>query len=243
MKNIFLILIALFFYNFSYTQCFDDGHSPFENQGWLSCQQSVNPIPERGSTHWILYDLGYNYTIDETYIWNHNVWGETGMGVKQILIDYSADKQNWKTIGPFTIEKAPGSWKYQGSEGPSLGNVTGRYFLITVLSTHDPDVTCAGICELKFSIGESVATEDILEDKAFLLFPNPASSMIRIKTNYSENIQRIFVYNAVGQLQEEINIPAKDQFILPIENYKPGLYHVSVWTKHGIRTESFMKVE
>ncbi len=243
MKNIYILLVTLFCTNLLSAQCFDDGHSPFENQGWLSCQESLNPIPERGTNHWLLYDLGHIYTIDETYFWNHNVWGETGMGVNQILIDYSTDKQNWKTIGPYTIDKAPGSWKYTGIEGPTLGNVTGRYFLITVLSTHDPSTTCAGLGEIRFSIGESVSTDEIIEEEEFTISPNPASSIIRLSVSEVENIQRISIYNTVGQLMQDLNIPTGNEYLLPVDQYEPGLYHVSLWTDKGVKTKSFIKVE
>ena len=90
-----LIILAILTSTFSYSQCFDEGHSPFKEQGWLSCNTSEGPIPERGDQHWVMYDFGEIYAIDSIQYWNHNAWGETGMGAKEILIDYSKDQVEW----------------------------------------------------------------------------------------------------------------------------------------------------
>ncbi len=82
MKYILAIIVAITFSIGVSAQCIDDTHSPFQNQGWMSCNTSIGPIPERGDVHWIQYDLGEVYVLDSLYIWNHNVWGETEMGLK-----------------------------------------------------------------------------------------------------------------------------------------------------------------
>jgi hypothetical protein len=243
MKNLYILLLIGFFTTSSSAQCFDNGHSPFEEQGWLSCEMNLSPNPDRGETHWILYDLGHRYTINETYIWNHNVWGETGMGANQILIDYSDDMEEWKTIGPYTIEKAPGSWKYTGIEGPTLDNVIGQYFLITVLNTHDQSSSCAGLGEIKLIIGESVDTEDPIEDQDFTIAPNPASEQIRITLTDYAKINSINIYNTVGQNVTTLNIPTGNEMTIPLDGYSNGLYHVSINSSDGIKTKSFIKVD
>lgn len=246
MKQYIKVLIAMVFIGLSqsgFSQCFDDGHSPFDDQGWLSCTTSVNPIPERGNGHWILYDLGENYTVDELYLWNHNVWGETGMGVRQILIDYSKDKENWSTAGPFTIEKAPGSWKYTGVEGPSLNSARGRYFLITVINTWDNTSSCAGLGEIKFLLGTSTDNDDVVvEDQAMTLSPNPAIEMIKISLPNQAKINQITIRNSVGQSIKDLDITMGREMTIDVSDLTDGMYHVSVYTDEGIETKSFVKV-
>ncbi len=247
MKSTNLIITAVFLLFYTATsiaQCFDDGHSPFQNQGWLSCKTSVGPIQERGNTHWLLYDLGEKYTVDALYFWNHNVWGETGMGVKQILIDYSNDKINWKTAGPFNIAKAPGSWKYTGVEGPDLNHAVGQYFLITVINTWDNSTACAGLGEIKFILGESVDTEDEINSiREFTISPNPASNNIELTLPDFQSVSSLAIYNTIGQKVINLDLPLSSKIYVPISQLESGLYHVSIKSNVGMQSKSFIKIE
>ena len=244
MKISTYILLVISFFTASASlqaQCFEDGHSPFQNDGWLSCETSVGPIAERGDAHWLLYDFGEEYVIDSLYFWNHNVWGETGMGVEEILIDFSTDQENWTTVGPFEIEEAPGSWRYTGTSGPSLLNQKMRYVLITVLSTHDEALDCAGFSEVRFNIGEATNTEDI-ELVGFDIAPNPASDFLNVSLENQVDIQALNIYNSVGQLIKRLPSPAGDQMIVPITELNDGMYYLSITSDAGIATKSFVKV-
>jgi len=196
MKYINTLFFTIVFTFCLSAQCIDDTHSPFQDQGWMSCNTSVGPIPERGDVHWLRYDLGDVYILDSLYIWNHNVWGETGMGVKSIMIDYSIDEQNWISAGPFNIEKAPGSWKYQGTMGPSLNNAQAQYVVISVLSTHSEDTACAGVGEFLFYLGESVDVEDQeIVDLDWNIVPNPATDNITISLSSPDlKLMRLSLY-------------------------------------------------
>ncbi|MEM9544394.1 MAG: T9SS type A sorting domain-containing protein [Bacteroidota bacterium] len=237
----FIFLMVLTASNNADAQCFDDGHSPFQNQGWLSCNTSVGPIPERGDAHWLLYDFGHVYTLDSIYFWNHNVWGETGMGVKSILIDYSTDKQNWNTVGPINVEKAPGSWKYTGTQGPGLGNVNAQYVLITVVSTWDDATACAGLGEIKFSVNNTVNVTETEIAQEWSISPNPAIDRITIQLPEVDEIQDLSVYNSVGQLVQRLVIPNGPQFTIPVNEMEEGIYFVSISTKNEVFTKSFVK--
>jgi len=245
MKYIFTLL-AFIAITFSLSaQCIDDTHSPFQDQGWVSCNTSIGPIPERGNVHWLRYDLGDVYVLDSLYIWNHNVWGETGMGVKSIMIDYSIDEQNWISAGPFTIEKAPGSWKYQGTMGPSLNNAQAQYVVISVLSTHSEDTACAGVGEFLFYLGESVDVEDQeIADLEWNIAPNPATDNITISLPSPDlKLMRLSLYNSVGVMISDLPLPAGDQITVPIGDLQNGLYYINFQTEKETRSKSFVKVE
>ena len=245
MKDIISSLAILFLVsNIAISQCFDDGHSPFSNQGWLSCEQSVGPIPERGIAHWILYDLGEPYTVDSLYIWNHNVWGETGMGVKKILIDYSLDKNSWTTIGPYVLKQAPGSWKYTGDKGPSLNHAFGRFFLITVLSSWDENATCAGLGEIKFILGESVGTDDesLVDDEGWIS-PNPATDIINLHLGNRHDVLNVDIIDAVGHTVISIPHPTGIEVAIPIVDLNPGMYIARVQESTGSDSYTFIKME
>ena len=245
MKHIFytaiILALSIFTTNDAGAQCFDDGHSPFQNQGWLSCSTSIGPIPERGDAHWILYDFGHVYTLDSIYFWNHNVWGETGMGVKNILIDYSLDKESWSTIGPISIEKAPGSWKYTGVQGPSLGNVDARYALVTVISTWEDDASCAGLAEIKFGVSNTVDVVEVNPDKEWTISPNPAIEMITVQLPEVSEIKSLNMYNSVGQLVQQFKVPNSNELNVQLNDVEEGIYFISITTETEILTKSFVK--
>lgn len=225
-------------------QCIDDTHSPFQNQGWMSCNTSIGLIPERGDVHWIQYDLGAVYVLDSLYIWNHNVWGETAMGVKSIMIDYSTDEQNWISAGPFTIEKATGSWKYQGAMGPSLNNTKAQYVVISVLSTHSEDTACAGVGEFLFYLGESVDVDDQkLAELDWTISPNPTTEEITITLPQNIDLVSLSLFNSVGSKILDLPLPAGDQIRVPVSDLQNGLYYINYQSQKETRSKSFVKVE
>lgn len=243
MKFIYTLLISLSLFQFSQAQCLDDRHSPFEEQGWLSCNTSQNPISQRGESHWIAYDFGDTYIVDSLTIWNHNVWSETGLGAKEIMVDYSVNNMDWISAGPYEIEQAPGSWKYAGTEGPSLGNVPARYVVITVLKTWDGTQNCAGIGEIKFSVGQIVNTDEPEIADLWSITPNPAKDQITIQLPISNVVERLTLYNNLGVLIRELALPAGSTAIIPINDLTDGVYHIAYQTEEGLDTKSFMKVE
>ena len=66
------------------------------------------------------------------------------------------------------------------------------------------------------------------------VYPNPAENQLNIK---AEGLQRIAVYNAMGQLIETKEMTG-DQFVLPVGNYKAGLYTIQVVTANGVASKS-----
>lgn len=225
-------------------QCIDDTHSPFQNQGWVSCNTSIGPIPERGDVHWLQYDLGAVYVLDSLHLWNHNVWGETDMGVKSIMIDYSTDQQNWMSAGPFTIEKASGSWRYQGSIGPSLNNAQAQYVVISVLSTYSTDIACAGIGEFQFFVGELVDVEDSeLVELDWSISPNPTAEKITVTLPVDINLIGLSLYNSVGTKISDLPLPARDQITVPVSNLQNGLYYINYQSDKETRSKSFVKID
>ena len=244
MKYIYT-LIAIISLSLSLSaQCIDDTHSPFQNQGWMSCNTSIGPIPERGNVHWLQYDLGGVYVLDSLYIWNHNVWGETGMGVKSIMIDYSTDQTNWTSAGPFTIEKAPGSWKYQGTMGPSLNNAQAQYVVISVLSTHREDVTCAGVGEFLFYLGEMVDVEDQeITELDWKISPNPTTENITITLPENIDLISLNLFNSVGTKISDLPLPAGEKITIPVSDLQNGLYYINFQSENETRSKSFVKVD
>jgi len=239
--TIIVFVLGLFFITpTAFSQCLENNHSAFENEGWLSCEKSISPITELGNQHWILYDFGYEYVIDSVFIWNYNVWGKTDFGVKDIRIDYSTDKTNWINAGTYTIEQSPGSWKYQGVSGPTLDHIQVRYLLVTALNNWSDDASCAGISEIKFNISEETATEEEVDIITLSISPNPASEIITV--DLPENINYIQIVNSQGQTTYQSDVKNLNQISISVAAYPDGIYHVNAFSTNGKISDSFVKI-
>lgn len=115
---------------------------------WLSCVASASPIPAYGNKHWLQYDLGNQYRIWSSHIWNYNVSGSTNEGFEEVSIDYSMDGVNWTNLGTSTWAEASGDDDYSGFIGPDFGGITARYILVTA---QDDIGSCRGISKMTFT--------------------------------------------------------------------------------------------
>jgi len=66
------------------------------------------------------------------------------------------------------------------------------------------------------------------------IYPNPVENQLNIK---AEDLQRIAVYNAMGQLVETVEVGG-DQFVLQVGDYAAGLYTIQVVTANGVVTKN-----
>jgi len=223
-------------------QCIEDSHTPFENSGWKSCQTSTGPIPERGDRHWVLYDFGAEYKLAELDYWNHNVWGETQLGAREIIIDYSSDQQTWTTLPAITLEEAPGSWKYTGVQGVDLGGIICQYLLITVVDTYDSGDQCAAIGELRFQLDEFTSVDQLYSNE-ISVSPNPTASFIIVDVSSLTDVQLVTVTNTIGQEVKQMSVPAADAVQIDVQDLEAGMYYVSVLSGGKSMTESFVKID
>ena len=149
MKKLLLLFAIVSSYQLGFSQCANSGNQWAKS--WTSCQTSANPNPLRAASHWILYEFADYHYIDSSHIWNSNRNGESGNGIKDIVVDYSLDGQTWTELGNFTIPQASESANYLGAVGPNFGNIYINKILITVLTTHDGG-GCATIGEMLFAV-------------------------------------------------------------------------------------------
>lgn len=120
------------------------------DDGWISCDPAPNPyVAERSGFHWIHYDLGNEYQVYNTHVWNYNVPGMTGNGFVNVAVDYSLDGDTWYHLDNFVWAVAPGANTYGGFEGPSFNGMSMRYILFTSL---DSPEACRGIGKITFNV-------------------------------------------------------------------------------------------
>ncbi|MBT8233090.1 MAG: T9SS type A sorting domain-containing protein [Saprospiraceae bacterium] len=243
MKNKYIILtlfIACLGLNMQ-AQCLDESHSPFKDQGWMSCTESQSPNTIRGNSHWIMYDLGYKYLVDSIKVWNHNVWGETGNGARWIIVDYSIDGSNWEPAGTFRIGKAPGSWKYESDEILDLNHAFGRYFLVTVLEAHDENANCVGVAEVKFNLGIMSDTEEEILADTWTIAPNPAVDVLNIDLGNQSQVDQLIITNSIGQIVTNIK-PTRNLLNLDVSEFISGMYYVTIIKEGERENKTFVKM-
>ena len=159
---VIIVYCSFIFQNHLIGQCAATDQSLWENT-WESCELSQSPNPNRGQGHWIMYDLGKQYTLSTTRIWNSNI--DLEKGVRNLIVDYSLDGDNWTFLDSIEISKAEGNLEYSGVPGPDFKNTSLRYVLIHIESNWG-DADCVGFVEIKFIINQSfdISDEDNNED-------------------------------------------------------------------------------
>lgn len=150
MKYIILITLS-FLVQHASAQCHTDAHTSYISDSWQSCNTSPSPNPARSNSHWILLDLGHVYQLGASHIWNYNVQGATNKGMKNIIIDYSTDGNNWSQATTTTVAQASGQVSYAGVTGPDLTGTTARYILISATDNWG-HTSCAGLSEIKINV-------------------------------------------------------------------------------------------
>jgi len=86
------------------------------------------------------------------------------------------------------------------------------------------------------TLTSSIAIEQA-EQQGIRLYPNPASTSISIEA--AQGIERVVVYNALGQ--QVLSVPGREQLLLELEtrSLENGSYFVSVWLADKVVTKQF----
>ncbi len=242
-KYLFTIVFATLFIFQGFSQCLDHTHTPFDNDSWLSCEMSANPNPNRPVSHWIMYDLGYEYVLDSTYIWNFNTWGMSDVGIQEAVIDYSLDGVNWTTLDSFIIDQASASVKYQGMQGPGFEHEPARYVLLTALSNWG-NTSCTGLSEIKFGISETVYTETPVElsNSRLVVTPNPVNNLANVSIKSEHTPERVSLFDISGKLIEEKTMLLSKNVSFQMKDLPGGIYFVKAKLGDTILTEKIVKI-
>jgi len=82
-----------------------------------------------------MYDLGYDYVLNETKFWNANEPKHLDFGINEYHLDYSLDGVTWTNLGTYNMDQASGLSYYEGDAGPDFDSAKARYVLITPRNT------------------------------------------------------------------------------------------------------------
>ena len=159
-EKLLCLTITIFYFSNSFAQnnC-SSNSSVLWDSYWKSCTTRSNPNPVRGSSHWVMYDLGKVYDLSSSWIWNVNDNSDLNVGAKKVIIDYSTNQSSWSSLGDFDIARGSGDVSYQGVKGPDFNKAKARYVIFTVTENWG-DGSCYGITEVRFNLTE---VNEILE--------------------------------------------------------------------------------
>jgi hypothetical protein len=136
----------------------NNAHSDTQEDMWLAATTDANP--------WIQFEFTKLHKLDKVHIWNHNTQTETilGFGIKEALIEASADGENWNELGTITVAQATGSESYTG-EAYSLNGTMARFVRITGLSNYSLlGLPQRGLAEVRFYYIPVLAREPLPAD-------------------------------------------------------------------------------
>ena len=233
--------ICVLFFCFGLTtealsQCYPDRHNTNWFDGWVSCEAYPNPNEKHGTSHWILYDLGQLYRLNETHIWNYNDPAHLGYGIRDVIIDYSGDGIAWTNAGTYTFDQATGKSIYEGSTGPDLGEIDAQFVLLTAIDNWGGS-ECFGLGEIRFSaqnltVTSTAETEVESSCLSMEIYPNPFSDEGRVLVHVRCNGAVAYrVVDVLGRLMKRGTLsgqPGMHNLYLDGSDWPDGTYLVTL---------------
>lgn len=218
-------------------QQYPDRHNTSVGNSWISCQESQNPNPDRGTSHWIQYDLGTTYALQQSNFWNLNAYEHTDDGISDMMIDYSEDGVIWKNYGRFSLDQAEAISTYEGEPGPDFNGIIARYLLIT--STGNYGGTCHGFSEFRVEVSpvtiSNVSDREL--DIDLIASPNPFREQTTISLSDLPK-QGNLIYqlsDITGQIVRQGPV-INDKFIVDGTGLSSGVYNATIVHEQGVKT-------
>ena len=181
-------------------------------------QVSCNPVRD--------FDIELPVWKDTSPLWLH--WKSPEEGSTGELERFDVYRDN-VVIGAVNWADSTylGYWGYEFMDTITVGTEA-EYFVMAVYSDG---------CEApsQTEIGYGVSAVEELESNV-MVYPNPVDNQLNIM---ARGLQRIAVYNAMGQLVETKEM-TDDQCVLSVGNYRVGLYTLQIVTSNGVVTRSIV---
>jgi len=123
-----------------------------------------------------------------------------------------------------TLQYEPNNDHYCYNDTITVG-LQAEYFIMAVYSDG-----CEAPSETLIGEGQPTGIGDLNANR-IAVYPNPAESQVNIM---AEDLQRVNVYNAMGQMIETVQMAHQNQHVLSLEAYTPGLYTLQIVTANGV---------
>jgi len=211
-------------------QVYPDRHSTTWKDAWISCTPAESPNVKRGNSFWIMYDLGDQYTLQQSTLWNANVPGNTDQGFQSYAVDVSQNGFDWTPIYEGILPQGPGSAFYEGDSGPNFNGIIGRYVLITGLSNYGGNCFSLGEVRINATVATTTAVVDELE-LDINASPNPANNYTTIEIGDVKITDlRYRMTSTNGQIVSAGNVTSKSMTV-NTSAMPTGIYNFTVYSE------------
>lgn len=188
----------------------------------IACLAEIaNPV---GDTPQVYCNPVTNFFIDypvwKEMSWLYLEWTAPEEGSTGNLNRFDVYRDN-ERIASVEIDPDP-TYHYGYVDSIAVGDEA-EYFVMAVYSDG-----CEAASEILLGTGISSIQE---HDSYVSIYPNPAESQLNI---VASGLQRIFVYNVMGQMVEAMELERQNQYSIPVEGYAPGLYTLQIITANGV---------
>ena len=136
---------------------------------------SANPNPGTVPAYnWIRFDFDRAYQLTTLWVWNFNGAENTGPGVRNCTIEYSAlevpsaDPNDWTLLGDFEFAEAPGMPTYTGRAEADFAEALAQHVVNSIWPSHvggGPDsgdwgspYSDQGLSEVRFFVADVLPT-------------------------------------------------------------------------------------
>ena len=128
---------------------------------------------------WIEYAFDRPYKMHDMWVWNHNALNEStfGLGIKDMVLSYSADGVVWSPVDVNQLAQAPGQEGYQANTLIDLSGVFASRIRIEATSNWVGFFKKFGLSEVRFSVIPTGARLPQPESGAANVDPAPEVTM------------------------------------------------------------------
>lgn len=215
------------------------------DSGWKTCTASPNPNSARGTTAWLLYDLGEQKTLGESWFWNYNAYDDLTSGVTTMVIDYKTEEGGeWMEHGTYDLDLADGTSTYSGQNGPDFGGLLVRYILVTFVQNGGSQ--CFGIGEWMIETLPTVIsnTDEISAAQDMDIFPNPATETVNIVLAEDDcDDCRLRIVDPLGRHLATYQIDDARPLSVNVAHLHSGVYQACLEQNSGVICKQFSVIK
>ena len=145
----------------------DGSHTIAPDTMWFTASVDLDP--------WIQYEFSDVQKLDSMKVWNSNSAAEMaiGWGVKDVVIEYSVDGENWDMLEEVSqFSRASGSPTYSQYDEVDLGGLAAKYVRLNIQSNWGGILMSYSLSEVQFYMIPAAART-----------PEPASGSVDIAPN------------------------------------------------------------
>jgi hypothetical protein len=140
------------------------GHSNLASDMWIS-------QPDNPDRPWIQFAFEQAYALGTMHVWNHNVgepWlVELERGMRDVIVSYSQDAENWIVLGNYTIPMGTGQTGMAPNIGINFNGIEAQYVRITAAESNSnwgAGRNYHALSEVRFGLYNQPATSYIMPD-------------------------------------------------------------------------------